>query len=303
VSAEHVRRFGRVRGGGIVVVALGKAGSREMMAGSDLDLMLVYDHPPDVLESHGARPLAASQYFAREAQAMVSALTVPTRDGKLYDVDMRLRPSGSKGPVAVSLAAFERYHRKDAWTWERLALTRARVVAGPGRLRRRVEAAVGRALRSPGRAGDVRADTLAMRARVLRDLPPRGPWDVKLRAGGLLEVEFCAQALQLLHASRPGVLRSVTRDALAALARIGALGADEAALLVEADRTWRTVQGLLRIMLGRAIPETLAAPICERIGRATGLPGGEAALVSRLDDMAAGVREVFGRHIGEIGQT
>jgi glutamate-ammonia-ligase adenylyltransferase len=303
VSAEHVRRFGRVRGGGIVVVALGKAGSREMMAGSDLDLMLVYDHPPEVLESTGSRPLAASQYFARQAQALVSALTVPTRDGKLYDVDMRLRPSGSKGPVAVSLAALERYHREDAWTWERLALTRARVVAGPARLRRRVEAAIGRALRSPGRGADIRADTRAMRLRVLHELPPRGPWDVKLRAGGLLDVEFCAQALQLMHASRPGVLQTVTRDALAALARAGVLPAADTALLVEADHSWRAIQGLLRIMAGRVIPETLSPQVAQRIAGVTGLPAGEEAIASRLDDMAAGVREVFRRYIGETGQT
>ena len=135
VLAEHERRYGKLRGGGLVVVALGKAGSQEMMAGSDLDLMLVYDHPEAAGDSRGRTRLPASQYYARAAQAVIAALTVPTRDGKLYEVDMRLRPSGNKGPVAVSLPAFERYHRESAWTWERLALTRARVVAGPSRLR------------------------------------------------------------------------------------------------------------------------------------------------------------------------
>jgi glutamate-ammonia-ligase adenylyltransferase len=289
VLTEHVRRFGRVRGGGIVVVALGKAGSREMMAGSDLDLMLVYDHPAHV---------SASQYFARAAHAVIAALTVPTRDGKLYEVDMRLRPSGSKGPVAVSLAAFEHYHRDNAWTWERLALTRARVVAGPARLRRRVEAAIRRAIRTPC-AADVRGDTIAMRARVLKELPPRGPLDVKLRAGGLLDVEFCAQALQLLHADHRGVLRPATRDALAALARIGALPAADAALLIEADRIWRSVQGLLRIMHGRTIPGALNPPLAERIARATALPSAPASLSAALDDMAAGVRQVYARTLGE----
>ncbi len=301
VLAEHERRFGAVRGGGIVVVALGKAGSREMMAGSDLDLMLVYDHPPSVLESDGERPLPASQYFARAAQAIVSALTVPTRDGKLYDVDMRLRPSGSKGPVAVSLSALRRYHRESAWTWERLALTRARVVAGPAPLHRRVDAAIRQALRTQ-HAPDVLGDTVAMRRRVWRDLPPRGPWDAKLRAGGLLEVEFCAQALQVLHARQRGVLHPTTRTSLAALARIGALTEADAALLIGADRIWRTVQGLLRIMLGRTIPEQLPPPVAERVACATGLPAEERALARRLDEVAAGVREVFSRNIGELGQ-
>ena len=119
----------------MAVVAMGKAGGREMMAGSDLDLMLVYDHPPDVSESRGARRLPVSQWFVRAAHAYVAAVTAPGVDGPLYEVDMRLRPSGNKGPVAVSLGSFRRYHAESAWTWERMALTRARVVAGPPALR------------------------------------------------------------------------------------------------------------------------------------------------------------------------
>src|SRR6202020_1750877 len=107
-------------------------------AGSDLDLMFIYDHPEGVTESRGARTVAVSQWFVRLAHAYVAALTAPGVEGHLYDVDMRLRPSGNKGPVAVSLAGFRRYHEHDAWTWERMALTRARVVAGPAGLRRRV---------------------------------------------------------------------------------------------------------------------------------------------------------------------
>ena len=300
VLADHARRFGHVRGGGIVVVALGKAGSREMMAGSDLDLMLIYDHPDATGESDAVRPMAASQYFARAAQAMIGALMVPTRDGKLYDVDMRLRPSGSKGPVAVSLAAFERYHQQDAWTWERLALTRARVVAGPARLRRRVEAAIRRALRA-SRPAAILQDTVAMRRRIRQERPARGPWDVKLRDGGLLDVEFIAQAQQLLHAGRPGVLHPGTRKALAALATARLLDGRDAALLAEADRIWRSVQGLLRITLGRAIPADVSGPAAERLARAIGFAQGEAALTRHLDALAAGVREVFGRLVGEIG--
>jgi len=227
---------------------------------------------------------------------------VPTRDGKLYEVDMRLRPSGSAGPVAVSLASFELYHREAAWTWERLALTRARVVAGPARLRRRVQAAIRRALRAPC-AADVLADTAAMRARVHKNLAARGALDIKLREGGLLDVEFCVQALQLQHARSPGVLRTVTRDALAALARTGALPAADAALLIDADRIWRSVQGLLRIMHGRAIPAALTLPLAGRIARATSLPSDPEALAAALDGMAARVRNVCARILGETDAT
>jgi len=272
VVAGQERRFGRVRGGGMAVVALGKMGGREMMAGSDLDVMLVYDHPEAVRESavprgSAARQVPASQWFIRAAHAFIGAVTAAGPAGPLYAVDMRLRPSGNKGPVAVSLPAFRRYHQESAWTWERMALTRARVVAGPPALRARVEAAIREAI-AAGPPERVRADAAAMRARLARDLPPAGPWDVRLRAGGLIEVEFIAQALQLVHArDHPEVLSPTTRIALGQLAEAGLLGGAEADLLIRADRLWRNVQGMLRITLGRAAGEALpeAAAIAERV--------------------------------------
>ena len=178
-------------------------------------------------------------------------MTAPGADGQLYAVDMRLRPSGNKGPVAVSLAAFRRYHAEAAWTWERMALTRARVIAGPPALRARVEAAIAEAIAAAGEPARIRADAAAMRARMARDLPPDGPWDVKLRPGGQIEVEFIAQVLQLVHAREiPAVCSPTTRVALERLAGAGELDAADAALLVRADRVWRTVQGMLRITVG-----------------------------------------------------
>lgn len=305
VLADFAQRYGRVRGGGMVVVALGKAGGREMMAGSDLDLMLVYEHPPEVIESRGARRIPASQWFGRAAHAFIAALTGPGADGPLYAVDMRLRPSGNKGPVAVSLPAFQRYHAESAWTWERLALTRARVVAGRPAHARPVQAAITEAITATGDPVRIRADAAAMRARMVRDLPPDGPWDVKLRAGGLVEVEFIAQVLQLVHArERPDVLRTTTRLALAHLAKAGLLPADDAALLVRADRIWRTVQGMLRITVGRGakdlLPEASARPLLRAAAQA-GAPAADlAALRASLDELAEQVRAAFVRHVGEI---
>jgi glutamate-ammonia-ligase adenylyltransferase len=303
VLADHARRYGTLRGGGMVVVALGKAGSHEMMAGSDLDLMLVYEAPEDGRDSSGRVPLAPSQYFARAAQAVVSALTVPTRDGKLYDVDMRLRPSGGKGPVAVSLPAFERYHRESAWTWERLALTRARVVAGPRRLAARVQAAIRQAMLA-GDPATVLADTAAMRRRLLAELPPQGAWDVKLRRGGLLEVEFIAQSLQLAHARRTRKpLEPVTRLALARLASAGVIGAHDAAALIAADAVWRATQGLFRIALGRAIPAEVPATLQARLlRRLDGILGSDSdrVLAERLDEVAATVTDGFRRLVGDF---
>ena len=303
VQADFTARFGQVRGGGMAVVALGKAGGREMLTGSDLDLMFLYDHPPEVTESRplkgtSGRGLPASQWFVRLAHAHVAALTAPGVEGQMYAVDMRLRPSGNKGPVAVSLEGFQRYHARDAWTWERMALTRARVIAGPPALRARVEAAIAAAI--AGGTATVRADAAAMRARMLKELPPDGPWDVKPRAGGQIEVEFIAQVLQLLHAeAMPEVLRPTTREALERLGATGLLPPEDAALLIRADHAWRTVQDMLRITVGREARETLpdasARPLLRAMGAAD-LP----ALWTMLNALAVAVRAAFARHVGKV---
>ena len=222
VLRDHERKYGRIPGGAVAVVALGKAGSREMMAGSDLDLMLIYGHAPDATESDGASKLPVSTWFIRAAHAFVAALTAPGVDGPLYAADMRLRPSGSKGPVAVSLEAFRRYHAQDAWTWERMTLTRARVVASDcpaGVMTRVVEEAIAAALAHAHPPAQTKADAAQMRARLLREHPPTGPWDVKLRAGGMIDVEFIAQTLLLVSGVPPGLQH--TADALAHLASTG----------------------------------------------------------------------------------
>jgi glutamate-ammonia-ligase adenylyltransferase len=301
VLTDFSSRFGRVRGGAIAVVAMGKAGGREMMAGSDLDLMLVYDQPEGVTESRGARSMPVSEWFVRAAHSYVAAVTSRGVDGQLYEVDMRLRPSGNKGPFAVSLGSFRRYHAESAWTWERMALTRARVVAGPAALRERIEVAIDEALAQAGDAARIRADAAAMRARMLRDLPPEGPWDVKLRPGGQIEVEFIAQVLQLIHAhDAPGLCSPTTRIALDRLAKAGRLPADDAALLIQADHTWRTVQGMLRVTVGRGahkeVPDASAQALLRAVGTAVDL----ATLRATLDDLARQVRAAFVRHVGEI---
>ncbi len=387
VTAEFAQRHGKVPGGALGVVALGKLGGLDMLPASDLDLILVYDHDEDAEASRGgARALPPSQYFGRLANQMVAALTAPGAEGKLYEVDMRLRPSGSKGPVAVSLPAFSRYHAESAWTWERMALTRARFVAGPATLRRKVEAAVRVALTrageggltragdgglaragdvAPGRAGDVPpgragdvppgragdvppgraaadaaargggwppaihdaarsapqgpqaparggdaaavlADAAAMRARMLRDLPAEGPWDIKLMPGGLVEVEFIAQALQVAHAPRvAGVLAPSTRTALAGLARAGLLDPAEAEALVAAERLWRAVLAHLRLTLGRWREETLPEPVAAALLPALrGLvPAGvvdQSGLRAQMREAAGRVRDSFVRRIGPL---
>ena len=295
VMAEHARRNGVLRGGAIAVVALGKAGGREMMAGSDLDLMLVYAHPTRATESQGARAVPASQWFIRAAHAFVAALTAPGPEGPLYAVDMRLRPSGNKGPVAVSLAAFERYHAHDAWTWERMALTRARVVAGSPGMVARVQRAITAALRTPADPAQTRTDAAAMRVRLLQDLPPAGPWDVKLQPGGGIEVEFIAQTLLLVHGMAIGA--HSTRNALRLLGDAGHLR--EADALIAADRLWRTVQSMNRITVGRGAAE-LPPPAAAALVRVAGAGHDLRELRAAMAHTAAEVRATFIRHVGDL---
>ena len=304
VLADFARRYGRVRGGGLAVVAMGKAGGREMMAGSDLDLMFIYDHPPEATESRGPRSLPASQWFVRAVQACIGALTAPGPDGAMYALDMRLRPSGNKGPIAVSLAGFRHYHEWDAWTWERMALTRARVVAGPTTLRKRVNEAIEVAIRRQQEPDRIRENATTMRARMARDLKPDGPWDVKLRPGGLIDIEFVAQVLQLIQVRQPGFRRSTTTHvALQRLCAAGAITRTDARVLIDAERLWRTIQGMLRITVGRvkiaALPPASATPLLLAAAR-SGVPAVDTdELLHKSDSIAQQVRTLFEQYVGK----
>jgi glutamate-ammonia-ligase adenylyltransferase len=307
VLADFGARFGRMPGGGLAVVAMGKAGGREMMAGSDLDLMFIYDHRADAAESRGPRSLPASQWFVRAVQACIAALTAPGPDGQMYALDMRLRPSGNKGPIAVSLEGFRHYHEWDAWTWERMALTRARVVAGPADMRKRVNHAIATAIQRQQEPEQIRANATTMRERMARDLRPHGPWDVKLREGGLIDIEFIAQALQLVHARDAGFRRNqTTHIALQQLNRAGVISDADASLLINAERLWRTIQGMLRITVGRteaiALPHASALPLLRAAAKA-GVSAEDAdELLRKSEEIAQRVRMLFEQYVGKLGR-
>lgn len=325
VEKDHIRRYGRVPGGSMAVIALGKVGSREMMPGSDLDLLLVFDHPEDQVVSQvgkavrrvtaeglplaAPRSVAVSQYYTRLAHAFIAALTAPGPEGPLYAVDMRLRPSGAAGPVAVPRRGLMQYHRDAAWTWERMALTRARIITAPVALRKAFSediAAIleGRTRVPSAETATILADACAMRARLARDLPATGPWDVKRRAGGLMEVEFIAQTLQLVGADK-AVRDTCTRRALVKLGKAGLIEAADLRLLLQADSAWRRLQGVLRLLCGPVPPldleKELAPPsraVVLRAMRVETLPD----LVSQSSAMARAVRHCFNRLIGPVAE-
>jgi [glutamine synthetase] adenylyltransferase / [glutamine synthetase]-adenylyl-L-tyrosine phosphorylase len=299
VTADCVRQHGAVDQGASVVLAMGKLGSREMAANSDLDLIVVYDYAAGATTSNGPKPLAAQHYYARLTQRLVSALSVPTAEGRLYDVDMRLRPSGSSGPVATHLQSFTDYQHATAWTWEHMALTRARVVAGPPALAAAVTSVVHAVLTAPRDRDKTRADAAEMRQRLVDAKGTTALWDLKHVRGGLVDIEFIAQYLQLVSAHQaPEVLHPTTQEALERLARVQALTSADAQVLLPALHLYQSVSQILRLCVdgafdARAAPTGLAA----RLARAGGMPD-LIRLEAMLIETQAAVADVFDQIIG-----
>ena len=213
VTADFARKHGPMPGRGAVVVGMGSLGAARLNAGSDLDLIVIYD-AGEVEVSEGPRPLATRPYYARLTQGLVTALTAQMPEGRLYEVDMRLRPSGRQGPVATSLHSFTTYQETEAWTWEHLALTRARVLAGDGSLGAEVEEFRRSLLAVKGQGPAVRGDVAAMRARVQGAKPAQGVLDAKNGAGRIMDIELAAQTLALLSGSPArGVDRQIAAGA------------------------------------------------------------------------------------------
>jgi glutamate-ammonia-ligase adenylyltransferase len=234
VLAEFSRRHGPPPGRGAVVLGMGSLGAARLNAGSDLDLIVIYD-AEGVEESSGPKPLATRPYYARLTQAMVTALTAQMPEGRLYEVDMRLRPSGRQGPVATSLQSFTSYQETEAWTWEHLALTRARVLAGEASLAGEVEAFRRDLLVRKGQdAAKVRADVAAMRERLQAAKPAKGAWEAKNGPGRLMDIELCAQMCALLSGS---AARGVERQIMAG-AQCGLSPADQQALRATYSLLW-----------------------------------------------------------------
>lgn len=245
LAIEDVTRQAGRLDGQIAIIALGKLGSQEMTATSDLDLMAVY-LPDDPSAGSTVKGWAAETWFARVTQRLIAALSAPTHEGTLYEIDMKLRPTGAKGPVAVSLAAFENYYTREADTWEFLALTRARVVwASSADFADLVRLKVETILRTPRSRPETALDVLNMRALMEKERPAKTFWDFKLSVGGQVDAEFAAQFLQLIYASEGGPLRSGTLAALTAMQRAG-LG--PAADIDALSLAWRVQQSLAQVM-------------------------------------------------------
>jgi [glutamine synthetase] adenylyltransferase / [glutamine synthetase]-adenylyl-L-tyrosine phosphorylase len=298
-EADFAETYGRIRGGQSAVVALGRLGAREMTASSDLDLIVIYDFDHEHPESDGERSLYGGQYYARFTQRLISALTAQTNYGVLYQVDMRLRPSGRSGPVATQLDGFISYQEREAWTWEHMALTRARVVSGPADLVARIETAIRETLCRERDAEIIADDVVTMRGAIAKEKGDADVWDLKYVAGGLVDIEFIAQFLQLTHAATaPEILDTSTLRVLEKAGRLGVLKPQDAEVLLPAVRLFHDLTQILRLCLsGPFDPRTAHAGILALLARAADLPD-FAALQAHIEDTQRRVRECFVRILG-----
>jgi glutamate-ammonia-ligase adenylyltransferase len=293
---ETERRLG-AQPGAFVVLALGKFGGEELAEGSDLDVMVIYEAP------EGAQ--GATDFYTRFTQRLISALSAPTEEGLLYDIDMQLRPSGSAGPVAVRFSSFARYYAEEAWTWELQALTRARVVAGDMALGKKVEAAARESLLRPRDPKTIAHDVLDMRARMDRERPGKGIWDLKLIPGGMVDVEFAAQGLTLIEAAQNqhsgrDAIRSNTAEALGGLAASGALAKDDAKAFQAALQLYADLTQVLRICVEEPFDPAAASGRLKRLLAATAGVDDFDAVTDRLKQVQADIRARFFRVFGNF---
>ncbi|MEL7030550.1 MAG: bifunctional [glutamine synthetase] adenylyltransferase/[glutamine synthetase]-adenylyl-L-tyrosine phosphorylase, partial [Pseudomonadota bacterium] len=203
----------------------------------------------------------ATAYFTRLVQRLVTALSAPTEEGSLYEVDMQLRPSGRAGPVVVRFDAFQSYYAEKAWTWELMALTRARVVSAGDRFRREIETEISQTLTRPRDVSEAAADVADMRARIEQAKPASAPWSVKYVRGGLVDIEFICQFLQLAHASRAqDILSANTRSAFRKIWRAGLIKPADAERLIHAAELMLNLQQITRLCVEGEFDVEAATP-------------------------------------------
>jgi glutamate-ammonia-ligase adenylyltransferase len=305
VTADFTARHGAMPGRGAVVIGMGSMGAARLNAGSDLDLIVIYDDQ-GVEGSDGPRPLATRPYYSRLTQALVTALTAQMPEGRLYEVDMRLRPSGRAGPVATSLHSFTTYQETEAWTWEHLALTRARVLAGEPTLAGEVEAFRRDLLVRKGQGARVKPDVAEMRARLAAAKPGQGVWDAKNGPGRIMDIELAAQTVALISGSPA---RSVERQIASAAQNVTDHGrimpdSDMQALTSTYRLLWR-LHAAARLLSDRALDwESLGEGGHAFVLRETEATDA-AALAQELErtvaDAEAAVTRLVGMADGETG--
>ena len=294
VADRFAAQHGRIKGQQTAILAMGRLGGREMTTSSDLDLILLYDFDGELPDSDGPKSLQGSHYFARFTQRLISAFTTRTNYGVLYDIDMRLRPSGRAGPVASHIESFADYQVREAWTWEHMALTRARVVSASAEFRERIERVIREVLTRPRDVSIIAQDVADMRRAIAQEKGEDDHWNFKYAAGGMTDIDFIAQYLQLIHAhARPDILDVSTLQVLENASRLGVLGQSDYEILRSAARLYHDLTQVLRLCVaGKFNPETAGIELLRVLARAGDVPD-FSTLEARVKETQGEVRRVF----------
>jgi glutamate-ammonia-ligase adenylyltransferase len=305
VEREFQRAHGLMPGGEFIVVGMGKLGGREMTFSSDLDVIFIYrGTQSDQSQSAGPRALPLSQYYGRLSQRLMTALSALTPEGKLYEIDARLRPSGNASPLATEARGFAAYQNETAWSWEHMALTRARVVAGAPALAADVADIIRAVLARPRDDAELVCDVADMRERIDKERRTKNIWKLKHVRGGLLDLEFIAQYFQLREASTyPEILAPETDKVFERLAQCGVIGQEDAVDMAEAARLLRRLQALLRLTVGTDRDESqYPAGVRQALARAAGVET-FAEVKTLLMETEEKVRAYYARFVEQPAQA
>jgi len=307
VIEEFEKKHGRVANGRFCILALGKLGSRELTPASDLDLIFIYDCDDLGGESDGPKSLAVSQYYGRLGQRIISAIMSRTAEGTLYDADLRLRPSGNKGPISTSLEGFKKYYDESAWTWEHMTMVRTRTVFDTGDLGTEVEQIINRLLRTHRDAQTIASDVANMRARIQKQYPTQCAWAIKQIPGGLVDVDFIAQYLVLVHGAKsPEIMKEMSHEIIEAAAKLEIIAEDDGSALIEAAHLYQQLSTFLSLVIEGDLNDDRVAQFSPALKRdLTEITDSENfdALEKRLVDTEGSTRHIFERVVGPVGDA
>ena len=295
VNRQMENRFGRMDDGGITVLAMGRLGAEEMTMTSDIDLIFIYECDDDS-QSTGKKPLSGPIWYSRFSQQLINALTAPTAEGRCYEVDMRLRPSGNAGPVAIHVDGFARYQAEEAWLWEHMALLKARPITGfrQNTLPETINRVIDTALQKDRKPADIIKDVTAMRQRVRAAFPALSPHDLRYRDGGLLDLGYLVQMLQMMPGAKDLPRAARAADAIPDLVACGLLDVEEARLLAVSAEKMNNLQHWLRLT---GMKPDDGSKLPKAIQDAFGL-GDLNDLVAWVEQLAAPVKAALEKRIG-----
>jgi [glutamine synthetase] adenylyltransferase / [glutamine synthetase]-adenylyl-L-tyrosine phosphorylase len=312
LATGELSRFGRpqvtdedgtVHEAAFAIVAMGKLGGFELNYHSDLDIIYIYDGQG---VTDGEKSITNREYFAKLGQKIIMVLTTQTREGYAYKIDTRLRPSGNAGPLVTSLESFQNYHSTESQIWERQALTKARVTYGAPLLKEAIEQVIERAVYATGSDSLVKSEIHRLRMRMEMELAKEttGSYNIKTGRGGMVDVEFIVQFLQLTHGFEHPELRSCnTLLALEAMRQLAILPEPDYQALAEGYRFLRRLENRLRLIHDYSMND-LGGPLkylnklARRLGYDSLLKNPGQALMADYERVTGAVREVYERILG-----